>query len=85
MIKTTLEIEGMSCGMCESHINDVIRRNFDIKSVKSSHKQNKTEIVSKAPLDEAKLKKAIAGTGYRLLSVKSEEYVKQGLFTKQAR
>ena len=25
MIKTTLKIDGMMCGMCESHMNDVIR------------------------------------------------------------
>ena len=28
MIKTTLKIDGMMCGMCESHMNDVIRKNF---------------------------------------------------------
>lgn len=26
MIKTTLGIEGMMCGMCESHINNAIRK-----------------------------------------------------------
>ena len=25
MIKTTLKIDGMMCGMCESHMNDLIR------------------------------------------------------------
>ena len=28
MIQTTLKIDGMMCGMCESHMNDVIRKNF---------------------------------------------------------
>ena len=28
MIKTTLKIDGMMCGMCESHMNDVIRKNL---------------------------------------------------------
>ena len=31
MIKTTLKIDGMMCGMCESHMNDVIRINFKRK------------------------------------------------------
>lgn len=31
MIKTTLKIDGMMCGMCESHMNDVIRKNFKVK------------------------------------------------------
>ena len=26
MIKTTVKVDGMMCGMCESHINDAIRR-----------------------------------------------------------
>ena len=26
MIRTTLKIDGMSCSMCEAHINDVIRK-----------------------------------------------------------
>ena len=26
MIKTTLKIDGMMCGMCEAHMNDVISR-----------------------------------------------------------
>lgn len=36
MIKTTLKIDGMMCGMCESHMNDVIRKNFKVKKVTSS-------------------------------------------------
>lgn len=79
-MKTIAEIEGMSCGMCEAHINDVIRRSFDIKSVKSSHKQNKAEIISASPIDEEKLRKAIADIGYQVISVQSEEYVKNRYF-----
>ncbi|MCC8042796.1 MAG: cation transporter [Oscillospiraceae bacterium] len=82
MTKTIAEIEGMSCGMCEAHINDVIRRSFDIKSVKPSHKQNKTEIISVTPVDEEKLRKVIADIGYQVISVQSEEYMKKGLFGK---
>ena len=31
MVKTILKIDGMMCGMCEAHINDCIRRAFDVK------------------------------------------------------
>ena len=34
MVKTVLKIDGMMCGMCESHMNDLIRKNF--KSKKSN-------------------------------------------------
>lgn len=80
MTKTTLQIDGMACAMCESHINDTIRKNFSVKSVKSSFKKGISEVVSKEPLDEDKLKKAIADTGYTLLSVSAEPYEKKGLF-----
>ena len=46
MVKQTLDINGMSCGMCESHINDTIRRQFQVKKVTSSHKKGKTEIIT---------------------------------------
>ena len=71
MIKTTVGIEGMSCGMCEAHINDVVRREFKVKSVKSSVKKKNSEIVSKEPIDEEKLRKAITDTGYTVTGITS--------------
>ena len=41
MIKTTLKIDGMMCGMCEAHMNDVIRKNFKVKKVTSSAKSGR--------------------------------------------
>ena len=73
MIKTTLEIDGMMCGMCESHINDAIRNSFDVKKVNSSHTKGETVIVSKEALDEDKIKSVIDKTGYELKSISSEE------------
>lgn len=78
MIKTTLGIDGMMCGMCESHVNDAIRKEFNVKKVSSSHSKNKTEIISEEPLDETKLKSAIDATGYKVVSVETEPYEKKG-------
>ena len=36
MIQITMKIDGMQCGMCESHINDSIRRVFPVKKVTKS-------------------------------------------------
>lgn len=69
MTQTVLKIEGMACGMCESHVNDAIRNNFSVKKVKSSHKKGETVIKSEQPLDAEKLKKIIADTGYTLVSI----------------
>lgn len=78
MVKTTLGIDGMMCGMCESHINDTVRKSFDVKKVTSSHSKGVTEIISESPIDEEKLKAAIGETGYTVTSVKSEPYEKKG-------
>ena len=50
MIKTTLKIDGMMCGMCESHMNDVIRKNFKVKKVTSSARDGETVIISEEPM-----------------------------------
>ncbi len=80
MIKTTLTIDGMMCGMCEAHVNETIRRAFDVKKVKSSHKKGLTEVVSEAALDEEKLLTSIKETGYEVKDIKTEEYKKKGIF-----
>lgn len=81
MIKITLKIDGMMCGMCESHINDAIRSSFDVKKVNSSHTKGETVIVSREALDEDKIKSVIDKTGYELKSISSEEFEeKKGLF-----
>lgn len=80
MIKTTLEIEGMACGMCENHINEAIRTKFNVKKVKASHKKKNCEIISESSLDAEALKSVIKETGYDLISISEEPYKKKGLF-----
>ena len=79
----TLEIKGMMCGMCESHVNDQIRKNFNVKKVDSNRLKNETVIVSKEKLDEKKIEEVIKETGYEFVSLKMEEKEeKKGLFAK---
>ena len=81
MIKTTLEVKGMACGMCENHVNEAIRNTFAVKKVTSSHAKNQTEIISEEPLDEEKIQSVLAETGYELGAITSEPYQKKGLFS----
>lgn len=80
MIETILKIDGMACGMCESHINDVVRRTCNVKKVTSSHSRGETVVLSEQPLDEAALQAAIRETGYELKGVTAHPYEKKGLF-----
>ena len=48
MVKITLEIDGMMCGMCEAHVNECIRENFTVKKVTSSHAKGESVILPTA-------------------------------------
>ena len=60
MQKITLKIDGMMCGMCEAHMNDAIRKAFNVEKVTSDHKKGVTEIIYKdGAVDESKLENSI--------------------------
>ena len=82
MTEITLQVDGMACGMCESHINDCVRSHFPVKKVTSSHTKGETVILAEEPLDEAALTAAIDDTGYTVTGVSSrtEEKKSGGLF-----
>lgn len=81
MIKTTLKIEGMMCGMCEAHICDTIRKSVpSSKKVVASRSKGEASFLTESAIDEQALKAAISETGYTCLSVESAPYEKKGLF-----
>lgn len=77
MVKITLDVEGMACGMCEAHVNEAVRKAFTVNKVTSSHNKGKTEIIAEAPIDEVKLESTIEATGYKVLSIHTEPYEKK--------
>lgn len=81
MKKYILKIDGMMCGMCEAHINECIRQNFNVKKVSSSHTKGESVIIADE-LDEEKLTRVIGDTGYELKSVSSQAYEKKSFFSK---
>ena len=80
MVKTTLKIDGMRCGMCEAHICDVIRKSCYAKKVTASHVKGEAVITSDAPADKEALKTAIENTGYKVLGITEENIEKRGFF-----
>lgn len=77
MWKYTVQVSGMMCGMCESHVNDAVRRAFAIKKVASSRSKGETTVVTEQELDEDALRDAI---GYEVGEIRKEPHVKRGLF-----
>lgn len=81
MIQITLKINGMQCGMCESHINDSIRRALSVKKVTSSHTKGETVILTEEDIPEEKLKAVIKETGYEFKGMTKTPYEKKGFFS----
>ena len=78
MVKTTVQVDGMMCGMCEAHVNDAIRRAFQVKKVTSSHTKKRTEILSEEALPPEQLQSVINATGYTAGNVESETVKQKG-------
>lgn len=80
MIELTIEVEGMQCGMCESHVSDVVRRVAGVKKVTSSHTKNQTVVIAEDNVNQESIVKAIQAEGYGVGRITCENYVKRGLF-----
>lgn len=81
MVKITVGIEGMACGMCEAHINEAVRSAFRVKKVTSSHTKKQTVIIAEQDIPERELKDVVAKAGYDAVSVDSEPYEKKRLLS----
>ena len=80
MIKTTVKIDGMMCGMCESHVCDTLRNKCGFNKVSASHKKGIAEIITEESINEDAVISAIGETGYKVTGFSYEEYKKKKLF-----
>ena len=79
MIKTTMKIDGMMCGMCEAHVCDAIRKAVPTaKRVAASRGKKEASFLIEEAVDADGLKKAIDATGYTCLGIESAPYEKKG-------
>lgn len=79
MYKIIVHIDGMMCGMCESHINNAVRNAFKVKKVVSSYKKGITEILSESEISKESLTPVIEKDGYKIKKYESEIYNKKVL------
>ena len=82
MLKIEVNIDGMMCGMCESHMNDMFRQKFNVKKVTSSHSKGKSVVITENDIADEELKKAITETGYTFISATREPYEKKEFFSR---
>lgn len=62
-----IKIDGMKCGECESHVNDIIRRNFKIKKVSSSHRTGEIKILTIEELNVKDIENKLMSYGYKII------------------
>ena len=80
MLEITIEVEGMKCGMCESHVNDVVRRIEGVKKVSSSHAKGRTVVIAEDDVNRDDIKNAVSSQGYGVGKIVVSPYEKHGLF-----
>lgn len=76
MYKYILGIDGMRCGMCESHVQETLMKSIKLKKVKASHSKNVAVVISEESLNLEDFKKVLDPTGYRILSFSKTSAVK---------
>lgn len=82
MQEIKIRVEGMHCGMCESHVNDVVRNVKGVKKVKSSHSKGQTVVIAEDDVDIQAIAGAISAQGYGVGGTESKRYEKHGLWRK---
>ena len=81
MVKITAQVEGMHCGMCEAHVNGVVRRAFPVKKVSSSHARGETVIIAEQCIDDERLRLYVylfGDAGYKVTSIIHEACEERG-------
>ena len=78
MVKITVTVEGMRCGMCEAHICDALRAAFPLKKVSASRKRGEALLLCDSPIPEEALRSCVESCGYSVGTVRTEEIVKEG-------
>ena len=79
MIRITVKVDGMMCGMCEAHVNDAVRKHLAVKKVTSDRKRKETVILTEQDIPDARLESVITESGYTFLGVTREEDRPRGL------
>ena len=81
MIRTTMKIDGMMCGMCETHVCDAIRKAIPTaRKVVASRSRKEASFLTEDAVDTDRVKAAIDATGYGCLDIESVPCEKKSLF-----
>ncbi|MBQ7250874.1 MAG: cation transporter [Bacilli bacterium] len=80
MVKVVLSVEGMRCGMCESHVADQIRKVPLVLKAKANHHKNEAYAIAGDGVDTDAIKANIESQGYEVGRITIAPYERKGLF-----
>ncbi|MFH1056155.1 MAG: heavy-metal-associated domain-containing protein [Candidatus Altiarchaeota archaeon] len=66
MDEIKIKVEGMHCGSCEMLVKDELSEVEGVRKVEADHKKGLVTVKYEGKLDLHKVKKAIAGLGYKV-------------------
>lgn len=70
----TIGVDGMMCGMCETHVAGAIRQAFpEAKKVKASRKKKQVTLEIDRELTEEEVRGVIEATGYDFTGIRTEQ------------
>ncbi len=76
-----LTVEGMMCGMCESHVAEALRKVPGVEKASASRAKKEARVVCADSVTDAALLAAVNATGYEASNVRTEaDKPKKGLF-----
>ena len=79
MLRITVQVDGMMCGMCEAHVNDAVRRGLPVKKVTSDHKKGQTVLLTEEDIANRRIEAVIRESGYTPMGISREEEKARGL------
>ena len=85
MVRIVIGINGMTCGMCEAHINEAIRNAFQVNKVTSSRARKQTVILAGQEISGQEIKDVNEKDGYEVVSLSIGPYENKGCFSVMCR
>ena len=82
MVQIELKIEGMMCPMCEAHMNEAVKNEYNVQDVTSSHSKGETVIIAEEEIKEESLAVTVEKAGYKMVGYECKPYEKKGFFSK---
>ena len=75
-----MTVEGMMCGMCESHVAEALRKVPGVEKAKADRSKNEARVECGADVSDEALLKAVQDSGYDASNVREAAEEKKGLF-----